>query len=231
LRRVASHRAALFVLLLLGVALAHAFTSRGDAVPHARLIAAFVPMTLLAAAGFDVLRRNVAANLSPLLGAAVVAALVGAGGVYLFFRVNPRILPASALATSFEALDTSVPNADAVFIDYHDVTWLYTRPMAGLLPARPFGVIGYGEIADFDAARITAATVLFWSPGLETDFGIARSICARWPQSGLYTLIDRAGLFRAFAACPEGARWQPELPPERWRTSSCETWDAGGKLP
>jgi len=215
-------RSALFVLALLAGALAHAFTSRGDAVSHARLVGALVPIALLAGVGFEAVRSRFMPRRSTTIAGAVVARAIAAAGTVLFVDVNPRILPASSPAITFEALGTDDPNADAVIVDYDTVDWLYIRYMAELLPSRPLAVIKYSELAHLEVTSEMAGKVFFWSPALEQDGRVGSLICERWPQSALYTLTDRTGLFRAIAASPGGDVWQPRLPPDRWQVTACD---------
>lgn len=215
-------RSALFVVALLAGALAHGFTSRGDAVSHARLVGALVPIALLAGVGFEAVRRRFMPRRSPPITGAVVALAVATAGTVLFVDVNPRILQASSPAIAFEALGTDDPNADAVIVDYDTVDWLYLRYMAELLPSRPMAVIKYSQLAHLDVTSEMAGKVFFWSPALEQDGRVGSLICERWPHSALYTLTDRTGLFRLLAASPGGDVWQPRLPPERWQVTACD---------
>jgi hypothetical protein len=224
-------RASLFVLALLAAGWAPAFISGSDAVSHTRLSPALPAFALLAATGFEALRRTLVPTWRPRVAAACTAATIAGTGIAIFDGVNPRILPASWLATSLEAIGTSEPRADAVFLQ-HDGTWdvttLHGSRIAALVPARPFPTRTFGEFERMQAtAEDTSQSVYFWSPGLERDAAVSRAICDRWPAAALYTLLDRPGLFRAFAAAPRRDVWQPDLPPKRWTVSSCDALPAG----
>ena len=214
--------ASALMLVVLATALAQAFTSSGDAISHNRLAAALVPLAVLSALGFETLRLAFAATVPATALAATIAALVAAGGFTIFDRVNREILPASWLATSLEALGTGEPNADAVFLE-HGLWWLYVDRIAALLPAHPEPSRTVVQLDRLEAQLPdTGRGVYFWSPGLETDTAVSCLICERWPEAAVYTLTDKPGLFRAFAASPYGATWHPRLPTRRWTVSSCE---------
>jgi hypothetical protein len=222
---VTRNRAALLVLSLLATGLAHAFTSSGDAVSHGRLAAALLPLAVCAAVGFEALRLAFAPALSPRLIAAVSAALIALGGSAVFETVNRRILPASWLTISLEALATSEPPIDAVFLEHDgpwNLSWLYVRHIAALVPRRPVPVYTFSEFERTTPTTADAAQrVYFWSPGLEQDAAVSHAICKRWPGAALYTLTDQPGAFRAFAAAPRGDIWHPALANERWTMAFC----------
>jgi len=88
-------------------------------------------------------------------------------------------------------------------------------------PGQPFGADDALDAAGADEGSDGAA-LYFWSPGLEEDREVARSVCRRWPQAALYTLTDEARRSRAFAARPGGADWSPPLPRSQWRVDGCE---------
>ena len=219
-------RGSVLLLGLLAAGLAHAVTSRGDCVSHNRLAAALLPLAVLTAVGFDAIRLAVVSTWRPMVVALLTAALIVAAGWTIFAVVTPKILPASWLATSLEALGTDEPNADAVFLEHGgkwNLTWLYIDRIAALVPVRRLPVLAYGQL---ESQQPTAADALqrvyFWSPGLEGDAAVSRLVCDRWPQAALYTLVDESGMFTAFAASPRGATWHPRLPAGRWTVSFCE---------
>lgn len=219
---VARNQVAFWLVTLFAAGLLHAFTSSGDATSYSRLLSSFVPMALFAAVSFEVLRLRFLPAIGRGTAAAAAAVAVAASGWIVFAVVNPRILPASSLAISFEALGTREPNAEAVFLEPPHVEWLHVRLMAELLPARPQEGIVYDKAERLAEVADVEREVIFWSPGLETDAAVSRSICERWPAAGLYTLGDRTGTTRAHAAAPAGVHWQPRLPADRWSVATCQ---------
>jgi hypothetical protein len=237
LRHLAAARAAPAAAIgLLVAGLAQGFTAQGDAVSHTRIAPTLVLMALLAALGFESLRRALAAARPAGVAAATAAAAVALSGLVLFLRITPAIEPSSWLAISLEALRTRRPNADAVFLEHgdprrfaaagpargrvpHTLTWLFVEPIARLLPARPMATRTVAELERIEPGA--AAPLYVWSPALEEDAAVSRTICARWPDAALYTLHDRPRLFHALAAAPAGPRWEPALPPGRWSMRRC----------
>jgi hypothetical protein len=211
------------LLGLLAAALAHAFTSTGDAVSHIRLGAALVPLALLAAIGFEAIRVTCVSVAPAAVIAAVTVVMVATAGTILFEAVNPSILPASWLTVSLEALGDQGSGVEAIVLEHGDVPWLYVDRIATLLPTQALPVLTAIQFERMDpTAAAETRRAYFWSPALEQDAGVSCLICARWPEAALYTLRDKAGLFRAFAAAPHGTDWSPRLPSERWTLSFCD---------
>jgi hypothetical protein len=223
--QVTRNRAAALLLALLMAGLAHALTSTGDAVSYNRLAGALLPLALFAALGFESLRRACVAGLRPTAAGMLTAGLIAAAGLTTFEVITPALLPASWVATSLEALGGRTPNADAVLIEHGgpwNLSWLYVRHMAALLPVPPLPTLPFSEFERVPPQPADTARVYFWSPGLEAEAAVARTMCARWPGAALYTLTDAAGLYSAFAVSPQGATWRPRLPQDRWAVSFCE---------
>jgi hypothetical protein len=220
-RRVTRSRASAAILGLLAVGLMTAGASSGDAVSHTRLASSLVPLAVLAAVGFEAIRRAFVASLRPMVVAGLTASAIAASGIGIFAKVNPRILPASWLAISLEALGTGEPNTDAIFLE-HGVSWLHVSRIAGLLPARAVPVRELSELESVESMPVDLPRrIYFWSPSLEHDEAVSRAICERWPGTVLYELMDEPGLFSAMAAVPAGGGWQPGLRGDRWIVSSC----------
>jgi hypothetical protein len=227
------NRTAFFFLVLLLAGLVGGFTAEGDAVSHTRLAPALIPIVVLAAVGFESVRGSLAARWRPQRVGAATAAIVAASGLAIFAFVTPAIEPSSWVAISLDALGVHQPSADAVFLTYDEprhpkpgepwnLRWLYVEPMARLLPARPAATRTVGEFARAAAASPEPPEhVYLWSPALEADAAISRSMCERWPGAALYTLRDRPRIFRAYAADPRGGAWQPRLPADRWSVAHC----------
>ena len=214
------------MLALLLAALVQGFASSGDSISHNRLAAALVPMAVFAGIGFETIRSAFAPTRRPQVVAAVAAAGIAAAGFTIFAGIDPTILPASWVATSLEALGTRHDSTNAVFLEHGglwNLSWLYVDRIAALVPARP---LPSRPFSDFERMESTASapdrTVYLWSPGLEHEAAVSRLICDRWPGAAIYTLFDPPGLFRAFAAAPDGAHWRPRLPPERWTVTFCQ---------
>jgi hypothetical protein len=224
-RHLPRSRTAAIILALLVTSLATALVSAGDAVSHTRLVAALVPLALLAAVAFEALQRRLAGPSGATSLTVLTVAVIASGGTFLFEKVNPRILPSSSLAISVDALGAAAPAADVVFLEHggpYNLSWLHTRRIPTQLPAQPVRVL---TVEEFERHELTAPAppprLYFWSPGLERDAGVAGAICDRWPGAAVYTLMDDPGLFSAFAAAPRGAIWLPHLPARRWSVSFC----------
>jgi len=228
--------AARFQLLLFAVALSPAFVSPVDRVDIVHAVALPVPVALLAATGFDVVRRRHAALPSPRGRPALAAAVtvgIAAGGTLLFDVVNPRILSASAPGIMFRALrEDDAPRV--VVLDYPsgyaiDVRWLFTGVISAYGGPAPVGYLQYGGGA-LPASELTAEgkDLLFWSPGLEADLHVREAVCRAWPGATLYEIHDEAGLGRSLATRTGDAAWTPAVSAQRWRPRAC---DANGATP
>jgi hypothetical protein len=232
LRAIRRSAAAAGLLALVLAGLVGGFTAEGDAVSHTRLAPVLVPLALLTASGFETARASIRSRWQPARGGWLMAALIAASGLVLFFRVTPAIEPGSWMAISLEALGTRAPSAPATFLTYDEprergpdkvltFRWLYVDSMARLLPRDPMPARTASALTTEIAAADAPARIYFWSPALEQDAAIARAICRRWPGAALYTLTDAPGIYRALAADPRGAVWRPRLPAERWTVRPC----------
>ena len=66
--------------------------------------------------------------------------------------------------------------------------------------------------------------LLFWAPALDQTISMTkRHVCRMWPDATLYTIVDRAGLSRVYAAQVRGSGWTPAVAEDRWSTSRCGT--------
>lgn len=233
LRHGLRHRAAILLGVLLGIQLLQGFAATGDAVSHTRLAPALVPMALLSGLAFETLRRSFADPWHPLGPTIATVAAIALSGILIFTRVTPAILPASSLAISLDALGTWDPNADAVFLE-HDpprapkpgdpitLRWLYVAPIARLLPSRPLPTRTASQLPHEELSAAGPLPRLYlWSPALQQDANVSKTICGRWPGAALYTLFDEPKLYRALAAAPGGDHWRPRLATDRWTVAPC----------
>lgn len=202
-------------------ALAPAFTSPVERVDIVHAAALPVPVVLLAARGFAAASLRV----SPGLRAGVVALACLAGEI-LVHIVNPRILSASAVSIAFESLrPQDAPRA--VLLDYPadfsiDVRWLHVGPLSAHGWREPVGYLRLdGAVVPAEVLVADGKDVTFWSPGLEEDLRLARSLCERWPHLALFRITDRAQLGFVWAAGLGSTRWKPGLERSRWRRVEC----------
>jgi hypothetical protein len=212
------------LLVLLLIALLPAFLSSTDRPSLTRTCMAPVVLSLLCAVGFELARQAFAGEWRPRLLALAATAGIAAGGIVLFDVVNPRILPASSTAIALEALGTHSPRQDVAIIEHAgaEYGWLQVRRAAAAIPARPVDVVSYARPASLDRLPFgDSRGLLLWSPGLEEQERVSREICARWPMARLYTLRDRTGCSRAFAAELAGKAWHPALADDRWTSHAC----------
>jgi hypothetical protein len=173
----------------------------------------------------------------------VGVAAIALSGTVIFAIVTPTIIPSSSLAISLEALGTRDPNADAIFLQHDrpldpkpggpvNLHWLYVAPIARLLPSRPLTT---RNASDFEHEQWITGTdsprVYFWSPALEKDARVSKTVCVRRPGAALYTLFDEPKLFRALAAAPAGDQWRPNLPDDRWTVAPCPKGNAARTQP
>lgn len=227
LRALRREPAARAVLLVLALGIAPAFASSYDRPSHTRLFVAQVPLAVLAALGFEALRRTLAPGVQPLRAAAAATAAVALGGALLFDVVNPRILAASSIGITARALRGATPPGDAallVFPGPDDLSWLHEERILRSVADSPVKVVpfeGGASLFSRAAPGAPAAEILFFSPGLEARLHVIESACTRWPRAALYELRDAAGLSRAFAVRPSGPGFIPALPAPRWRVVPC----------
>jgi hypothetical protein len=234
LLRARRRRSAAFLLAALGATLVTGFLSSYDRPSLTRLSALPVVMALLAAVGFEAVRRRLR---SPAAAASVVVtSAIIVTGTLLFDVVNPRILPRSALGIALDRLDESPPKGDAVLLRPdvpHEVGWRHLERIAAQLPPSPIPVWSDARLeglADL-GSEPSVPELLFWSPRLEADAEVSRRICRLWPNAAIYVLRDSSGLSTALAARPRGPGWDPGLLEERWRLMPCKegtAWGASG---
>lgn len=228
-RAARSHASSRWLLALwLASLLPAAASSAYDRASLTRNLMLPMAMGLLAAVGFDGLRRGLAPRASPravLASALGVALAMVAAGFALFDGVNPRLLPASATAIHLEALGDAAPEGGALLLEQGPVRvdWLHVAEIGRFLPRRPVPSRPYrGEASLLDPATgRPAAGLILWSPALERAAGVAGALCRRFPDATLFRLHDVAGLSTAWAARPAGPGWTPALPPRRWERFDC----------
>lgn len=224
LRSARRRATARLLLLFLAAALAPAFLSNVDRPNMTRALVLPVPAALLAAAGFDVVRRQVGGGRGRRWAAAAVAAAVCVGGVVLFDVVNPRILGASSLGLMFRALQGDAAGR-AVVVNYPSgfsphVQWLFVDPVARYAGKQPIAVVEDTGREIPSPAGVTK-DLLFWSPGADVDLKLSQGVCAQWPGATLYEIWDESGLARVLAARVGGGEWAPAAAAARWHSDSC----------
>ena len=224
--RAARHRfeaRALLVLLVAMLAPA-ALTSSYDRVSPTRLIPAFLPVVTLVAVGFAALRHRLFARVSEPVAVAAVSAAALAGGVYLFDVVNPRTMPSSSLALAVEVADAPGRRGPAVLLGPPAgpyTRWLYVDTVLGALPRRPVTQRPFEKGAALPVGDERPGPLLLWSPSLDWQADVTAAVCERWPAATVYTVYDRAGLFRTFAAHSPDVSWKPPLSASRWSATGC----------
>lgn len=224
--------AARILVAILLLSLLQASTAAGDAVSHGRLAAALVPLALLAAAAFSGLQRFVGRSGA---ATALVVMLVAGGGSMVFTVINPRILAASWMTISLQAIGAAPRDADPVIIGHsgtRNINWLFIERIAALLPSPAIPVYSV------DSLRAASTSppenlerpprVYFWSPALEATEGPDRILCTHHPGAALFRITDEAHLYTATAAVPRGAAWQPRVARERWSVYFCDAPQCGG---
>lgn len=227
LRDAVRHRLALVPPLLWLAGAATAVVASGDAVSHTRLVPALPPLAWVSAIGFEALRRASAPAGSGTLLAVVTVAASMLGGIVIFDGVNPRIVASSWVTIALEAVPRHGPDAgadaDVVLVDY-DTTFLHTGKMAAQVPARPLTFLAAGA---FEVVVLNGSApptrVHLWSPAVEEGGKVSQRLCARWPDTTLYVMQDRAGLSEAWAAAPPGRHWRPAFNEHRWVSRACAT--------
>jgi hypothetical protein len=210
------------LLLALAATVAPAFLSSYDRPSLIRLFGAPVPLALLAGVGFAWLQRSLWPA-RPRLAAAAGAAAIAVGGTLLFDAVNPRILRASWLGITIEALATERSPA-AVALAHggpHDLSWLHVGRVAREVPREPLPSLRFEGPESLEHAARAGVELLAWSPALEDDAKVTATVCERWPDAALYVLWDRPHLSRALLARPAGPDWSPALPAGRWERRGC----------
>ncbi len=229
--RLRHDRTALAALALLAAASASALVASGDRVSHTRLAPAIVPVVVLAALGFEALQKGFFVAKRATAFTLVTAAAIVAGGVVVFERVNPAILPSSSLSISIEALARSIPEGEVIFLEHggaYDLSWLHVGRITRALVDGPVSVRTIAEFRDHELAPgETSAKLYFWNPAIEGDAPVSHAVCRRWPTATLYRLTDEAGLFVAFAASVAATPWRPGLPPQRWTGVTCASSPEG----
>ncbi|HYD50509.1 MAG TPA: hypothetical protein VEB21_19290, partial [Terriglobales bacterium] len=216
------------LLALLFASLLHGFTAGGDVTSHARVVAAMVPIAILAGLGFVIVSDRLSAPARRSVAGLALLSCIG-GGTGLFWWVGPAILPASWQTIALQSLATGASQR-AVFL-HHGFKWLYVERIATLVPALPHETQTFNHFYRSAATAAGAGAIYLWSPSLEYDSGASCSICERWPDAELFLLYDDSGLSRAYAGVPERGSWRPALPPERWQRARCKPGSVAYPVP
>jgi hypothetical protein len=222
LRRLPRSPLARFALAALACAIAPAVLSSYDRPALTRLFAAPAVLALLSAYGFECARRALGPRGRAFSLAVPVA--VAVGGTWLVAHVNPRILagPWMAVALESQHCDGGADGREAwlTWGGPWDLGWLHVEPIARELACRPTPVLPYETGADLPSPDADAPEVLWWSPALGRERGVAAAVCARWPEATLFTVFDAASRAHARAAARDGA-WRPAVAEARWRREPC----------
>lgn len=226
LRHLTRHGAFAILTFWVLALLPAAVTSQYDRVSLTRSIALPVAVALLAAVGFETVRRALVDRRRQMAMAAAAVISSAVSGLVLFDVVNPRILRASWLEIVAETTAATDDRQPAVVLDYREqaeTTYLHVGRIAHEVPSPPLPTQGFDGAASLETVAAEGReTTLFWSPGLEEHAGVAAAVCGRWPQAQLYTLGSRSMLSRAWAARPAGGDWRPPLPGWRWSQYDCD---------
>ncbi len=225
-----SREARTLVALLAVAVLPAALASAYDRTSLLRNLLLPVPIALLAVYGLEQLttRLGVTGRGARRLRAGLVFA-IAACGLFVFDVWTPRRLPESAIAIALESLEGQPPSSGRIWLDFgrpDRLEFLYTETILAQVATGPFDVVYWKGARSLDAASaVVAPALVFWSAGLESQHGIASSVCTRWPSGNVYPLIGRSGHSRAFAiepSVPAGATpWLPALPAGRSARISC----------
>jgi hypothetical protein len=195
--------------------------SQYDRVSLTRAILLPVSVAAFAAIAFDAVAKKLLPARRHASAAAVLAALIAVSGVAVFDGVNPGILGASAMELALEA---SAGAERAVVVTRKgrpETEWLHVERIAEYLPPRRLAVVHFAAEADLATAPATDAQALLWSPGMEEDTHLSRTLCATIPSVTLYEVRSRSGLARLYAAARDGSTWRPPLERSRWTASDC----------
>jgi hypothetical protein len=198
--------------------------SQYDRISMTRAILLPVSLAVFAAFAFDALAKAYLPGRRYAAGAAVLAALIVVSGVAIFDGVNPRILGVSAMEL---ALETNAASARAVVVTRKgnmNADWLHVERIAEYLPAQRLPVVHFAAETDLTAAPAADAQAFLWSPGMEEDTQLSRTICTVMPSAALYEVRSRSGLARLYAAARDAKTWRPSIERSRWTASDC----AGG---
>ena len=219
-----------FARVLLGVlaaAVVPGCVASADRISILRLMITPVPMALLAGVGWESARRSFGPAWRSNVATGLVAAVIAGGGMLVFNYVNPQILASSWVGLTVQALEGGAPVGTAVLLDHpdpHTFPYWYLNEILQSLPQRSITVREYDGVSRLLGQRgdePAGGDIVFWSPALEEDRHVSHAICQEWPGAKLYTLVDPAGLSRAFAARPHGEKWRPGLPASQWRVEAC----------
>jgi len=222
LRGLRRDRVARLLVLGLLACLLPGFVSAVGRPSLTAVVAATVPLAVLAAAGLRSLAGSLGAGEEGALHATVATVTVAivAGGLFLFDVVGPRILPRSAIGLAISAVGPDSLDR-ATLLTYHpdQARWLHTPTIASNVPPRPLRRLAYDGPGSLEGAN--DEHLYLWSPALEEDALVSTALCRQWPEAALYTLVDRTGRSRCLAASPAGADWEPSLPAGRWSVHAC----------
>lgn len=199
LRNCSQRAAQLLLLLFLVAILPGALMSTYDRASLNRLALTPVPFALLAALGFESVRDTWRGDAKWLAGVATMTSI--AGGLLLFWGINPTILPASWLHIAIEELQRSgARSAVVLYPQAHQrsFVWLQTAPIMSNVPRRSVATAPYDGPAALDALAHTS--LILWSPAHELYAAVGDGVCAKWPRAEIYSLVDEARLSRLFVA-------------------------------
>ena len=241
LRQLFRSRGSLYLMAFLAAGFIPGFVSSYDRPSLTRIYGVTVPLAVLAAIGL--LGLLAAARRLRWRVTMTTAVAIGASGLLIFDVVNPRILSQSTWGLLMRSVDVAwldrvaMLTAEGRALNQNNVAdnaqlweadWLrhyhpYISELARCAPRHPVPIIAIQK-----PEELQAYDLLFWNPALDQTIQITRrDICRLWPDAILYTIVDRAGLSRVYAAQIHGSDWRPSLPQKQWSTRSCGEAGAG----
>lgn len=187
-----------------------AFLSDYDRPSLSRAMALPLSFSLLAGFGFAWLGERIS---KPRVVAAAITLAIIAAGTVVFDIVNDRILPRSSISLVAAEVDGDRDCPDAVMLrpataDKQDRQWFAEN----VLRCSVATVSVDHEAWWSEALR---HTVVFWSPDIETTHAASAALCAARPDLAIWSITDRSGLGRLYAASPASASWRPRLAASR----------------
>ncbi|HYD48160.1 MAG TPA: hypothetical protein VEB21_07430, partial [Terriglobales bacterium] len=234
LRSLWRERTAALLVVLLLASMIGGFTSTYDRPSQLRTLGSTLPLALLSAAGAYGLIAYVASERLRRWAPAAAAAVIALSGTLIFDVINARILAASALGLVFRSVDEPAIGKSALLTvsgqhrgpardplhRFYQYDWLlsdhpYVTEIIRTVPPSEMAVVEASE-----ALSATKFEIWFWSPALEETAEVTRRICGEVPGAVLFTIRDRAGLSRVYAAT-RSPGWQPDVADDLWQASDC----------
>lgn len=211
-------RGARAVGLFLAVTIVPGFISSYDRPSVTRALALPATLAILAGLGAAWSLRLVAPRWAGWWSGCIAVACFGIGTA-VFDILQPKLLPAAGLSTILENVDAGPSCRPAALIGWPGDA-MFDELYATQVPRCPLTILEPGALTEKLAQR--DGRILYWRPNLEDEIDVRRQICLVDGQQRIFTLWDRPGTIPAFAAALGDAAWEPELPVERWRETTCD---------